>query len=147
MDSDFNQLFLYSVSPGGFTKFEENNAKFCVPGEEIQRPLLSLSGLTIRDDNLPRAPKPEPSTPLGSRENSSCPVEILPYLYLGSEKHASDLENLRKCGIFHVLNVTHDKPNSFEQLEGFSYKKLPVEDNWKANLADLFPEAFAFIGK
>lgn len=116
----------------------------------MDRPILSLSGLTIQDSENNREPlKTEPSTPQVTDHQESrvkVPVQILPYLYLGSEKDSSDLDILTKYGISYVLNVTHDKPNSFEHLPGFKYKKLPVEDNWRANLSDLFPEAFDFIG-
>jgi dual specificity MAP kinase phosphatase len=74
-------------------------------------------------------------------------AEILPKLFLGGEKDASNLELLKKHKISYVLNVTHDRPNTFAHLENFTYKNLPVEDNCKANLTDLFPEAFTFIGR
>lgn len=135
---------------GGFTKFERKYPAFCDLGEDVDRPILSLSGLTIQDSENNREPlKTEPSTPQVTDHQESrvkVPVQILPYLYLGSEKDSSDLDILTKYGISYVLNVTHDKPNSFEHLPGFKYKKLPVEDNWRANLSDLFPEAFDFIG-
>ncbi|XP_074608791.1 dual specificity protein phosphatase 7-like [Acropora palmata] len=134
---------------GGFTKFERKYPAFCDLGEDVDRPILSLSGLTIQDSENNREPlKTEPSTPQVTDHQESrvkVPVQILPYLYLGSEKDSSDLDILTKYGISYVLNVTHDKPNSFEHLPGFKYKKLPVEDNWRANLSDLFPEAFDFI--
>ena len=116
----------------------------------MERPLLSLSGLTIQDTEQDHhSVKLEPSTPQVADHQESrtkVPVQILPHLYLGSEKDSSDLEILKKYGISYILNVTHDKPNSFEHLPGFKYKKLPVEDNWRANLSDMFPEAFQFIG-
>ncbi|KAL9959665.1 hypothetical protein ACROYT_G033005 [Oculina patagonica] len=134
---------------GGFSKFEKKFPSFCEPGEEVERPLLSLSGLTIQDSvEQDLALKLEPSTPQITDHQESrvkVPVQILPHLYLGSEKDSSDLEILKKYGISYILNVTHDKPNSFEHLPGFKYKKLPVEDNWRANLSDMFPEAFEFI--
>lgn len=118
----------------------------------MERPLLSLSGLKIQDseqDHRPLRLEP-PATPFmvtdHQESQTKVPVQILPHLYLGSEKDSSDLEILKKYGISYILNVTHDKPNSFEHLPGFKYKKLPVEDNWRANLSDMFPEAFQFIG-
>ena len=132
---------------GGFSKFEEKYPRFCEQGEEIERPLLSLSGLTIRDSDKDLSLKSEPRSPHDHQETKvAVPVEILPHLYLGSEKDSSDLELLKRYGISYILNVTHDKPNSFEHIPGFKYKKLPVEDNWRANLSEMFPEAFEFIG-
>ncbi|EDO45432.1 predicted protein, partial [Nematostella vectensis] len=136
---------------GGFSKFEERFPSFCEPGEESGRPLLSLSGLTIREASEQAVPSRillpnvQPSTP-ENRNVSNCELaEILPRLYLGSEKDASNIELLRKHKISYVLNVTHDRPNTFAHIEGFKYKNLPVEDNLMANLTELFPEAFAFI--
>ncbi|KAK3745823.1 hypothetical protein QZH41_017141 [Actinostola sp. cb2023] len=136
---------------GGFTKFEEKCSSFCEAGEECGRPLLSLAGLTIRETNeQPPQQRPAffsnvPTTPDNKKRTKVELAEILPRLFLGSEKEASNLELLKKNEISHVLNVTHDRPNAFAHLDDFTYKNLPVEDNWKANLADLFPEAFSFI--
>ena len=143
--------FDFSYFEGGFSKFEKKYSTFCEPGEDVERPLLSLSGLTIQDSEQEHRPLRviEPATPQITDHQESrtkVPVQILPHLYLGSEKDSSDLEILKKYGISYILNVTHDKPNSFEHLPGFKYKKLPVEDNWRANLSDMFPEAFEFIG-
>ena len=141
---------IFECVPGGFSKFEKKYPGFCESSEEVERPLLSLSGLTIQDNiEQDLALKLEPSTPEMTDHQESrtkVPVQILPHLYLGSEKDSSDLDILKKYGISYILNVTHDKPNSFEHLPGFKYKKLPVEDNWRANLSDMFPEAFEFIG-
>ncbi|XP_068689853.1 dual specificity protein phosphatase 7-like [Montipora foliosa] len=134
---------------GGFTRFERKYSSLCEAGEDVESPLLSLSSLTIQEhENHCQPLKIEPSTPQVTDHQESrvkVPVQILPHLYLGSEKDSSDLELLTKYGISYILNVTHDKPNSFEHLPGFKYKKLPVEDNWRANLSDMFPEAFEFI--
>lgn len=136
---------------GGFSKFEKKYSAFCEQGEDMERPLLSLSGLKIQDSEEDRGPLrfEPPATPFmvtdHQESQTKVPVQILPHLYLGSEKDSSDLEILKKYGISYILNVTHDKPNSFEHLPGFKYKKLPVEDNWRANLSDMFPEAFQFI--
>lgn len=73
------------------------------------------------------------------------PVEILPYLYLGSCSHSSDLQGLRACGITAVLNVSASCPNHFEGL--LRYKSIPVEDNQMVEISAWFPEAIGFIGK
>jgi len=136
---------------GGFSKFEEKCSSFCEAGEECGRPLLSLAGLTIQDTNeQPTQQRPNfstnvPTTPDNKKRGKVDLVEILPRLFLGGEKEASNLDLLKKHKISHVLNVTHDRPNAFAHVTDFTYKNLPVEDNWKANLADLFPEAFSFI--
>lgn len=148
---EVNKQFIYST--GGFTKFEEKCSTFCEAGEECGRPLLSLAGLTIQDSRKEQSTQQRtnlscnvPTTPDNKKRGKVEMVEILPRLFLGGEKEASNLDLLRKNKISHVLNVTHDRPNAFADVNDFTYKNLPVEDNWKANLADLFPEAFSFIG-
>ena len=81
------------------------------------------------------------------RPDSSGPIEIIPQLYLGNKTDSSVLELLQKAHITHILNVTHDLPNLFEDQDTFEYLKLPVQDNWDGNVMDLFPKAFSFIGK
>ncbi|XP_004704527.1 dual specificity protein phosphatase 2 [Echinops telfairi] len=71
------------------------------------------------------------------------PVEILPYLYLGSCSHSSDLQGLQACGITAVLNVSASCPNHFEGL--FRYKSIPVEDNQMVDISAWFQEAIGFI--
>lgn len=73
------------------------------------------------------------------------PVEILPYLFLGSCSHSSDLQGLQACGITAVLNVSASCPNHFEGL--LRYKSIPVEDNQMAEISAWFQEAICFIGK
>jgi protein-tyrosine phosphatase len=75
----------------------------------------------------------------------SGPVEIIPKLYLGNQKDSSDLICLQQLNITHILNVTHNIPNLFENMDKFRYLTLPVEDNSDGNMMDLFPKAFDFI--
>lgn len=72
-------------------------------------------------------------------------MEILPYLYLGSCSHSSDLQGLQACGITAVLNVSASCPNHFEGL--LRYKSIPVEDNQMVEISAWFQEAIGFIGK
>lgn len=72
-------------------------------------------------------------------------MEILPYLYLGSCSHSSNLQGLQACGITAVLNVSANCPNHFEDL--FHYKSIPVEDNQMVEISAWFQEAISFIGK
>lgn len=72
-------------------------------------------------------------------------MEILPYLYLGSCSHSSDLQGLQACGITAVLNVSASCPNHFEGL--LRYKSIPVEDSQMVEISAWFQEAIGFIGK
>lgn len=73
------------------------------------------------------------------------PVEILPFLYLGSALHASKKEVLDAIGISALLNVSADCPNHFEGA--YQYKCIPVEDNHKEDISCWFLEAIEFIGQ
>ena len=136
---------------GGFTRFESKFPEACEAGEEFDRPLLSLSGLTIQKDeseeNSMFSNTSRPRGPLLESCEGQSPVEIIPNLFLGNVKDSRNYELLKKHRISYILNVTDNIPNAFQHMDSFNYKKLPVEDNWKTNLASLFPEAFSFIGK
>ncbi|KAG9480538.1 hypothetical protein GDO78_012155 [Eleutherodactylus coqui] len=71
------------------------------------------------------------------------PVEILPFLYLGSAYHAARRDMLDALRITALLNVSSDCPNHFEGH--FQYKCIPVEDNHKADISSWFIEAIEFI--
>lgn len=73
------------------------------------------------------------------------PVEILPFLFLGSARHSSQRDLLQRCGITAVLNVSSSCPNLFENE--LSYMTLRVEDSMAADIRVLFPQAIHFIGK
>jgi len=73
------------------------------------------------------------------------PVEILPFLYLGSAYHASRKDMLDALGITALINVSANCPNHFEDY--YQYKSIPVEDNHKADISSWFNEAIDFIGK
>jgi len=72
------------------------------------------------------------------------PVEILPFLFLGSALHASKKDMLDRMGISALLNVSSNCPNHFEG--DYQYKCIPVEDNHKEDISSWFIEAIEFIG-
>lgn len=71
------------------------------------------------------------------------PVEILPFLFLGSALHASKKDMLDGMGISALLNVSSNCPNHFEGA--YQYKCIPVEDNHKEDISSWFIEAIEFI--
>ncbi|KAJ7316313.1 hypothetical protein JRQ81_002475 [Phrynocephalus forsythii] len=89
----------------------------------------------------------KPSAPKGLTlplsTNSGGPVEILPFLYLGSAYHASRKDMLDALGITALINVSANCPNHFEGH--YQYKSIPVEDNHKADISCWFNEAIDFI--
>lgn len=73
------------------------------------------------------------------------PVELLPFLFLGSAIHSSRRETLAAAGITAVLNVSSTCPNFYEGE--FQYLRLTVEDNLAADIRACFSTAIAFIGE
>ncbi|XP_069609024.1 protein phosphatase Slingshot homolog 3 isoform X2 [Ranitomeya imitator] len=71
------------------------------------------------------------------------PSEIFPYLYLGSEWNASNLEELQKNKVSHILNVTREIDNFFP--ETFSYLNIRVLDEESTNLLQYWKETHSFI--
>lgn len=71
------------------------------------------------------------------------PVEILPFLYLGSAYHASRQDYLSDLHITALLNVSR---RDLQPSKGqFDYKWIPVEDNHMADISSHFQEAIQFI--
>ncbi|XP_035033623.2 uncharacterized protein si:dkey-175m17.7 [Hippoglossus stenolepis] len=69
---------------------------------------------------------------------------ILPFLFLGNERDAQDLDLLVRLNIGYVVNVTTHLP-LYHVNSGLRYKRLPATDNSKQNLRQYFEEVFEFI--
>ncbi|KAM9331791.1 dual specificity protein phosphatase 10 [Pholidichthys leucotaenia] len=69
---------------------------------------------------------------------------ILPFLFLGNERDAQDLDLLLRLNIGYVVNVTTHLP-LYHASSGLRYKRLPATDNSKQNLRQYFEEVFEFI--
>ncbi|XP_054612033.1 uncharacterized protein si:dkey-175m17.7 [Dunckerocampus dactyliophorus] len=69
---------------------------------------------------------------------------ILPFLFLGNERDAQDLDLLLRLNIGYVVNVTTHLP-LYHVKSGLRYKRLPATDNSKQNLRQYFEEVFEFI--
>uniref|UniRef100_A0A3Q4HM18 protein-tyrosine-phosphatase n=1 Tax=Neolamprologus brichardi TaxID=32507 RepID=A0A3Q4HM18_NEOBR len=76
-------------------------------------------------------------------ESGDGPVELLPFLFLGSAIHSSRRETLAAAGITAVLNVSSTCPNFYEGE--FQYLRLTVEDTLAADIRACFSAAIAFI--
>ncbi|KAK6297926.1 hypothetical protein J4Q44_G00309810 [Coregonus suidteri] len=121
---------------GGFDTFSSEYPEMCT--KPSAPPGLSLP-LSARPDSADPSCSPC-STALYDQGG---PVEILPFLYLGSAYHASRKDMLDMLGITALINVSANCPNHFE--ESFQYKSIPVEDNHKADISSWFNEAIEFI--
>ncbi|KAI5944676.1 Dual specificity protein phosphatase 19 [Manis javanica] len=68
---------------------------------------------------------------------------IKPWLLLGSQDAAHDLDTLKKHKVTHILNVAYGVENAF--LSDFLYKSISILDLPDANILSYFPECFEFI--
>ncbi|KAJ6639861.1 Protein phosphatase Slingshot [Pseudolycoriella hygida] len=71
------------------------------------------------------------------------PTEIFDHVYLGSEWNASNLEELQKNGVRHILNVTREIDNFFPGM--FDYFNIRVYDDEKTNLLKHWDNTFKYI--
>jgi len=71
--------------------------------------------------------------------------KVTDYLYMGSETVASDREKLASFGITHILNVSHQCPNFFQDDQTLTYKKFPLLDNPSEDISAIFNQAIEFI--
>lgn len=84
-------------------------------------------------------------SPLLSPPFQGKPVEILPFLYLGSAYHASREDYLSDLRITALLNVSR---RDLQPAKGhYEYKWIPVEDSHMADISSHFQEAIEFIGE
>ncbi|XP_042195882.1 dual specificity protein phosphatase 1 [Callorhinchus milii] len=119
---------------GGYDTFSAECPEFCT--ESLPPSGLSLS---LSADSAHSAPV-SCGTPLYDQGG---PVEILPFLYLGSAFHASRRDMLDALGITALINVSATCPNHFEGH--YLYKCIPVEDSHKADISCWFKEAIHFV--
>lgn len=140
---------------GGFERFSSSYPSMCFfakPQSPSQTSTCPL-GLKLKTKDSKRTFSQRHDTEIKdfveSRSSSTVkanePVEILPYLYLGSEIHSSQKELLQRLGITAIVNVSRNIPNFFE--EAFHYKSIPVDDTYTADIGRWFEEAAAFIGR
>ncbi|XP_061130799.1 dual specificity protein phosphatase 5 [Syngnathus typhle] len=118
---------------GGYENFRTQYPELCTEVKSIE-----LSG----SENEKRAS----SEKLGHHKpdyDQGKPVEILPFLYLGSAYHASRQDYLNDLHITALLNVSRKdmQPNKVH----YNYKWIPVEDNHMADISSHFQEAIEFI--
>lgn len=72
-------------------------------------------------------------------------AEIIPnLLYLGSWKSARDWEVLSLFGITHVINLTEDKPNLFQDRD-LSYCAFRIRDSEDEPIGNIFDRCISFI--
>ncbi|XP_042326945.1 dual specificity protein phosphatase 2 [Sceloporus undulatus] len=122
---------------GGFENFQANFPELCSTAP------TPLNASPPPPPPLLRSPEDNATEAMTPSYDQGGPVEILPFLYLGSCFHSSNREVLESLGITAVLNVSSSCPNYFEGQ--FLYKSIPVEDNQMAEISVWFQEAINFI--
>lgn len=74
-----------------------------------------------------------------------CASKIFPYLYLGTEWNASHYDQLVSDRVTHILNVSCEVDNFFQ--DSFKYLNIRVLDVDEADLLKEFDRAFKFIAE
>lgn len=126
--------------PGGLSSFKQNHENLCDNSLQLQECREVGGGASAASSMLPQS---IPTTP--DIENAEL-TPILPFLFLGNEQDAQDLDTMQRLNIGYVINVTTHLPLYHYEKGLFNYKRLPATDSNKQNLRQYFEEAFEFIG-
>merc|ERR1712038_849018 len=169
----WKEVFVYDECSDSLENLPSSHTLFLVMNalvEDHREPIMLLGGLrdfqvshrTLCEDHLMhnnnRPPNtvsspsskflpdlPSPSDLCDTKDIETPPAtQVLPHLYLGNMRDASDMASLSRLNIRYVLNVTA-KPPSYHLPPGFHYKHLEAADNGLQNLRQFFEEAFNFI--
>ncbi|KAA0712364.1 Dual specificity protein phosphatase 5 [Triplophysa tibetana] len=121
---------------GGYDNFHSQYPELCTETKSVD---LSQdeSGKSVNShcDKLASHHKPD--------YDQGRPVEILPFLYLGSAYHACRQDYLNDLRITALLNVS--RRDSRPTKGQYHYKWIPVEDSHTADISSHFQEAIDFI--
>ncbi|RMC12358.1 hypothetical protein DUI87_09873 [Hirundo rustica rustica] len=126
---------------GGLSGFRQNHENLCDNSLQLQE-CPEGGGGGGASAVPPVLPQSIPTTP--DIENAEL-TPILPFLFLGNEHDAQDLEKMQRMNIGYVINVTTHLPLYHYEKGMFNYKRLPATDSNKQNLRQYFEEAFEFI--
>ncbi|CAG5129700.1 unnamed protein product [Candidula unifasciata] len=119
------------VLSGGFKSFSINHEALCRCSSkaiEVHKPLLYSPTNGVQEPEI----------------EAATASQILPFLYLGNERDARDLAQLRSLNISYILNVTSHVPQYYDE-QGIRYKRIPASDSGQQNLKQYFEEAIEFI--
>ena len=141
---------------GGFELFRRLHAELCDLPEDShsgsqKRPsslVLQLNSLSLSTMGNANDTVESPMDFTSSEEDTPDvipPFQILPHLYLGCRKVATCLPGLKQCNVTKILNVTSTIPNHFQNIAGFTYKQIAVEDNLDVDMTQHLTGAFQFI--
>merc|ERR1712012_110576 len=163
----WKEVFVYDECSESLENLPASHTLFLVMNalvEDHREPVMLLGGLrdfqvshrTLCEDALMHSnihnssskylpDLPSPSELCDAKDIENRPAtQVLPHLYLGNMRDASDVAILGRLNIRYILNVTA-KPRTDPLPAGFQYKHLEAADNGFQNLRQFFEEAFAFI--
>merc|ERR1712213_159886 len=170
----WKEVFVYDECSDSLENLPSSHTLFLVMNalvEDHREPIMLLGGLrdfqvshrTLCEDHLMHNNNRPPNTASSSPSSKFLPdlpspsdlcdtkdienhpaTQVLPHLYLGNMRDASDMASLSRLNIRYVLNVTAKQP-SYHLPPGFHYKHLEAADNGLQNLRQFFEEAFSFI--
>jgi len=134
------------VLEGGFSRFSELFPDDCegVPeafhrNSELQFLLRARLGRSIYKRIVLKELKSELSNTMQP------PSEILPYLFVGCQRDATNRANMESLGITHVLVVGEELREHFATDSSLTYKKLNMRDSVDEPLDQFFGEACEFL--
>ncbi|KAM8842346.1 dual specificity protein phosphatase 5 [Synchiropus picturatus] len=120
---------------GGYENFHSQYPELCTEVKSVDQSGSETDKRVINHNGKLSRNKPD--------YDQGTPVEILPFLYLGSAYHASRQDYLSDLHITALLNVS--RRDLQPTKGGFDYKWIPVEDNHMADISSHFQEAIEFI--
>merc|ERR1712038_1501144 len=126
---------------GGLRDFQVTHRGLCK--DHLMHPTQPNSVSSPTSKYLPDLPSPSELCDTKDIENHPA-TKVLPHLYLGNMRDASNVSALTRLNIRYILNVTA-KPPSYAMDSGINYKQLLASDNGVQNLRQFFEEAFEFI--
>ncbi|EHA98632.1 Dual specificity protein phosphatase 10 [Heterocephalus glaber] len=126
------------VLKGGLSSFRQSHENLCDNSLQLQHCREACGGAAAPS----LLPRPGPSTP--DIEGAEL-TPVLPFLFLGNQQDAQDLDTMQRLNIGYVINVTTHLPLYHCEKGLLSYKRLPATDSSKQNLRQYFEEAFEFI--
>ncbi|XP_038666636.1 dual specificity protein phosphatase 10 [Scyliorhinus canicula] len=126
------------VLKGGHSSFKQHHENLCDHSLQLQECPDTGTASAIPT----QLPQSIPTTP--DIENAQL-TPILPFLFLGNEQDAQDIEKMQRMNVGYIINVTTHLPLYHYEQGIFRYKRLPATDSNKQNLRQYFEEAFEFI--
>ncbi|XP_078269536.1 dual specificity protein phosphatase 5 [Rhinoraja longicauda] len=137
LTADISTAKIYFLK-GGYEDFHSLYPEYCIES----KPTLNYPSLQeVAEPDANQLEKPRGNCRPAYDQGK--PVEILPYLYLGSAYHASRPDFLDDLHITALLNVSRNCAEYFKS--NYLYKFIPVEDSASADISSHFQEAIDFI--